>query len=65
MSTDQELYYVVQNHEDQYSIWPSFKAIPQGWDKVCGPDTKDKCLQYIAEHWTDLRPKSLKEKMAR
>ena len=63
MSTKQELYYVVKNHEDQYSIWPVYKTVPSGWSKVAEPDTKDRCLKYIAEHWTDMRPKSLREKM--
>ncbi|MDE9376527.1 MbtH family NRPS accessory protein, partial [Pseudomonas aeruginosa] len=22
---------VVVNHEEQYSIWPEYKEIPQGW----------------------------------
>ena len=34
----EELYYVVKNIEEQYSIWPSYKKIPKGW----GNDTKQK-----------------------
>ena len=25
---------VVANHEEQYSIWPDYKAIPAGWRAV-------------------------------
>ena len=30
-------YFVVKNHEDQYSIWPSFKAVPAGWEVLRDP----------------------------
>ncbi len=28
------LFQVVVNHEEQYSIWPDYKAVPQGWRTV-------------------------------
>ncbi|MGR8930605.1 MAG: MbtH family NRPS accessory protein, partial [Gammaproteobacteria bacterium] len=27
-------YEVVVNHESQYSIWPNFKEVPNGWRMV-------------------------------
>jgi MbtH protein len=30
---------------------------------VHGKDTRDACLAYIEENWTDMRPKSLIEAM--
>ena len=27
-------YNVVMNHEEQYSIWPDYKALPAGWTAV-------------------------------
>lgn len=65
MESTAEKYLVVINHEEQYSIWPSFKDVPAGWHGVFGPDAKELCLQYITEQWTDMRPKSLREKMPR
>jgi MbtH protein len=65
MSSTEEKYLAVINHEEQYAIWPSFKAVPLGWRSVFGPEVKDRCLQYITERWTDMRPKSLREKMMR
>lgn len=53
-------YVVVVNHEEQYSIWPSFKSIPEGWRKVKEPDNKEECLRYIKENWTDMTPLSLR-----
>jgi len=40
-------YQVVINHEEQYSIWPAHKEIPQGWKAVGEPGPKDKCLEYV------------------
>ncbi|SDT34445.1 MbtH-like protein [Pseudomonas granadensis] len=28
------LFQVVVNHEEQYSIWPDYKAVPEGWRTV-------------------------------
>ncbi|MBN9344375.1 MAG: MbtH family NRPS accessory protein [Holosporales bacterium] len=59
----QEMYYVVKNLEEQYSIWPSYKQIPQGWEAVGEPKIKPDCLSYIDEVWTDMRPLSLRKQM--
>ena len=31
---DDILFQVVVNHEEQYSIWPDYKAVPEGWRTV-------------------------------
>ena len=57
-------YLVLINDELQYSLWPTFRDVPAGWTAV-GPRGKRKeCLDYIEEHWTDMRPRSLAETMA-
>ena len=57
----EEIYDVVVNLEDQYSIWPSNKKLPFGWKAVGKCGLKDECLAYIKEVWVDMRPKSLKD----
>lgn len=52
-------YIVLINDEGQYSLWPHFIAVPAGWTVAHPPDTRQVCLDYINEHWTDMRPKSL------
>ena len=47
----------------QYSIWPDYKAIPNGWRAVGKSGLKPECLAYIEEVWTDMRPLSLRQKM--
>jgi len=60
---DAAIYNVVVNHEEQYSIWPSDKDIPLGWKEVGKKGSKQECLDYIEEVWTDMRPLSLRKKM--
>jgi MbtH protein len=55
---------VVVNHEQQYSIWSDFKAIPDGWQTVGKAGSKEACLTYIKEVWTDMRPFSLHKDIA-
>lgn len=58
-----ESWKVVINLEDQYSIWPIQKEIPVGWADGGKKGSKEECLNYINEVWTDMRPKSLRESM--
>ena len=57
------VYEVVVNHEEQYSIWPTDKAMPLGWEKAGKQGSKEECLAYINEVWTDMRPLSLRKQM--
>ncbi|WP_425361107.1 MbtH family protein [Candidatus Tisiphia endosymbiont of Stenodema calcarata] len=61
----QEMYLVLINHEEQYSLWPSYKAIPAGWKAIGEERTKNECLAYIDEVWTDMRPLSLRKQMGK
>ncbi len=59
------IYLVVINLEEQYSIWPKWKTeIPLGWKTVGKEGSKEECLAYIEEVWTDMRPLSLRQAMA-
>lgn len=60
---DQITYLVVLNHEEQYSIWPNYKDIPNGWRADGKSGTKQECLEYIGKVWTDMRPLSLRRQM--
>jgi uncharacterized protein YbdZ (MbtH family) len=52
---------VVVNDEDQHSLWPAFADVPAGWRQVFGEAGRAECLDYVEGHWTDIRPKSLRE----
>jgi MbtH protein len=66
MSWDSEdtVFRVVVNHEEQYSIWPDFLEMPDGWREVGVSGPKQACLDHIKEVWTDMRPLSLRKHMA-
>ena len=61
---DNAEYYVLVNDENQHSIWPVFAEIPGGWKAVHGAAARQDCLDYVNEHWTDMRPRSLADAMA-
>jgi MbtH protein len=56
-------YTVVINHEEQYSIWPAGRPVPAGWREAGRDGSKEECLSYIEENWTDMRPLSLRQAM--
>jgi uncharacterized protein YbdZ (MbtH family) len=49
---------VLVNDEEQHSLWLSRRAVPAGWRIVHGEDSRQACLDYVENHWTDLRPLS-------
>jgi MbtH protein len=57
-------YLVLINDEAQHSLWPSFIEVPRGWRVVHPADSRQACLDYVNQHWTDMRPKSLADAMA-
>jgi len=61
---DKTVYKVVINQEEQYSIWPAHRQNPLGWRDAGKSGLKQECLSYIDEVWTDMRPLSLRQRMA-
>ena len=62
--TDDRVYRVVLNDEEQYSIWPADRDLPAGWRAEGTEAGREACLARIGEVWTDMRPRSLRERMA-
>jgi MbtH protein len=60
---DDDRYVAVVNHEEQYSVWPEHLPIPDGWRPAGRHGTKEECLDFIEEVWTDMRPLSLRMAM--
>jgi MbtH protein len=50
---------VLVNDQLQHSLWPAFADIPAGWTVAIGPDSRQNCLDYVEESWTDMRPADL------
>lgn len=62
---DTRPYRVLVNHEEQYSLWLAHRPIPAGWRDAGKEGTKDACLEYVRDVWTDMRPLSLRRSMDR
>lgn len=58
--TDQRVYGVVTNDEEQYSLWEADRDIPAGWSAEGFSGTRQECLDHIERVWTDMRPASLR-----
>lgn len=61
---EQGAFLVLQNQENQYSLWPQIVPVPGGWSVVMGPGDRGSCLEFIDHNWIDMRPKSLIDAMA-
>jgi uncharacterized protein YbdZ (MbtH family) len=56
-------FFVLVNDERQYSLWPTFAPIPSGWQVAFGESGRAECVEYVDQHWTDMRPESLRAAM--
>lgn len=52
----QGLFAIVQNSQQQYSLWPQQCTLPDGWRVVCEPQSPEACQQWLAAHWSTLIP---------
>jgi MbtH protein len=57
------IYKVIVNDQEQYSIWPADRTNAAGWKDAGKSGTKEECLAFIKDVWTDMRPRSVREKM--
>jgi MbtH protein len=57
------VYKVLVNDEEQYSLsredWPD----APGWRETGKNGTREECLEYVNQVWTDMRPLSLRRRM--
>jgi uncharacterized protein YbdZ (MbtH family) len=51
-----DTFLVLVNAEEQDSLWPATRAVPDGWRIAHGPDGRQPCLDYVEANWTDMRP---------
>lgn len=56
-------YVVLINDEEQYALQRADIHVPGGWRRVFGPSAAAECRAYVDEHWTDMRPLSLRKAM--
>jgi MbtH protein len=56
---------VLINSEEQYGLYPVDREVPAGWRPADFAGTEEECIAYVDEHWTDMRPLSLRLAMRR
>ncbi|MBI2697711.1 MULTISPECIES: MbtH family protein [Mycobacterium] len=61
---DNGRFFVLVNDEEQHSLWPEFADVPAGWRVLHGPSDRAASLECIEQNWPDIRPKSLRERLA-
>jgi MbtH protein len=65
LSGDGDRFVVVNNDEEQYSIWSAERELPDGWRETGFSGARLECLDHIDEVWTDMRPASLRRAPAK
>ncbi len=55
-----EQFLVVRNDEEQFSIWPAARTLPEGWYAEGFTGSRSACLEQIKLLWVDMRPLSLR-----
>jgi MbtH protein len=58
---DKLVYDVVINEEEQYSLWRADAEPPNGWRRQGTRGSKEACLTFIKNAWSDMRPLSLRK----
>jgi uncharacterized protein YbdZ (MbtH family) len=61
---DSGIFVVLGNDEEQHSRWRTFAEDPAGRRGVHGLADRAACLDYIEQNWADVRPESLRERLA-
>ncbi|MEV6776826.1 amino acid adenylation domain-containing protein [Streptomyces syringium] len=49
---------VLVNSEGQYALWAGHLDAPAGWRVACQKSSRQECLDYVDEHWADIRPRN-------
>ena len=57
-----EIFDVVVNDEEQYSIWSVDLPMPAGWRAAGYRGSRAGCLAHVDAHWVDMRPRSVRER---
>lgn len=56
---ERQAFLILVNARTQYSLWPEFASVPQGWRVVLGPENRGCCMEWLEQHWQDIRPEPL------
>ncbi|MEU2246715.1 MbtH family NRPS accessory protein [Streptomyces sp. NPDC019224] len=57
-------YLVAVNDEEQHALWPADTPLPAGWRPEGFSGTEDECVAHVDQVWPDIRPLSLRRRLA-
>jgi MbtH protein len=60
-NSEETVFVVVVNAQEQYALWPAHRALPAGWHATDQRGDRQACLDFVDRVWTDMRPRSLRE----
>ncbi|WP_447645848.1 MbtH family protein [Nocardioides zeae] len=46
-------YHVLRNDEGQYSLWPAFADVPDGWEIALQSTSRAEAMAWVEENWDD------------
>ncbi|WP_426712019.1 MbtH family protein [Cronobacter muytjensii] len=49
-------FWLLENDQQQLSLWPQACALPPGWRVVAPPQSKQACEAWLAPHGAALQP---------
>lgn len=49
-------FYILQNAQQHYSLWPAQCALPEGWRVVSQPASQEACNAWLSAQWQTLTP---------
>ncbi|MFG2760834.1 MbtH family protein [Streptomyces wuyuanensis] len=55
---------VLVNDEEQYALYPAARGVPDGWTPTGFSGSEDECVAHVDAHWTDTRPRSVRDATA-
>lgn len=49
-------FHVLRNHRGEFSLWPTFASVPDGWDIVLDSVARPEASAFVEREWTTLTP---------
>lgn len=59
----ERVFIVLVNEEEQYSLWPKDKIVPEGWYSIGKEGSEDECRCHVDQVWMDMRPLSVRQRV--
>lgn len=54
----QSRFFILENAQQQFSLWPEHCALPEGWSVACEPALPEECNLWLQSNWSNLQPTS-------